>query len=89
MIANPGTIISILNGPDVTLPGSNGGIYYTDHRGIRSGFPVCDNNCSPLPNYLDIGGTIAIGNTAANPPGDYSGTYEIILCSNNNPGQDI
>ncbi|WP_261387807.1 DUF4402 domain-containing protein [Chitinophaga pinensis] len=26
--ANPGTLISIMNGPDVTLTGSNGGFYH-------------------------------------------------------------
>jgi hypothetical protein len=79
VIANPGTIITILNGPDVSLPGSNGGSITLTIGASDPASPFVTTTAPPLPNYLDIGGTITIGNTAANPPGDYSGTYEIIF----------
>jgi len=77
VIANPGTIISILNGPNVTLPGSNGGSITLTIGASDPVSPFVTSTPPPLPTYLNIGGTISIGNTAANPPGDYSGTYDI------------
>jgi len=77
VIANPGTIISILNGPNVSLPGSNGGSITLTIGASDPVSPFVTSTPPPLPTYLNIGGTISIGNTAANPPGDYSGTYDI------------
>ena len=77
VIANPGTIISILNGSDVTLPGSNGGSITLTIGASDPASPFVTSTPPPLPTYLNIGGTISIGNTAANPPGNYSGTYDI------------
>ncbi len=77
VIANPGTIITILNGPNVTLPGSNGGSITLIIGASNPVSPFVTTIPPPLPTYLDIGGTITIGNSAANPPGDYSGTYDI------------
>ena len=77
VIANPGTIISILNGPDVVLPGSNGGSITLSIGASDPVSPFVTSTPPPLPTYLNIGGTISIGNTGANPPGDYSGTYDI------------
>ena len=77
IVANPGTIISILNGPDVILPGSNGGSISLTVGASDPVSPFVTTAPPPLPTYLNIGGTITIGNSAANPPGDYSGTYDI------------
>ena len=77
VIANPGTIITIMNGPDVILPGSNGGSITLTIGASDPVSPFVTSTPPPLPTYLNIGGTISIGNTAANPPGDYSGTYDI------------
>lgn len=77
IVANPGTIVSILNGPDVTLPGSNGGSINLSVGASDPVSPFVTTNIPPLPTYLNIGGTITIGNSVANPPGDYSGTYDI------------
>jgi hypothetical protein len=79
VVANPGTIISILNGPDVVLPGSNGGSITLTIGDSDPVSPFVMTTVPPIPTYLNIGGTITIGNTAANPPGDYSGTYDIIF----------
>ena len=77
--ANPGTIISILNGPDVILPGSNGGSISLAVGASDPVSPFVTTAIPPQPTYLNIGGTISIGNTAANPPGNFSGTYDIIF----------
>lgn len=77
VVANPGTIVSILNGPDVILPGSNGGSITLTIGTSDPVSPFVTTTLPPLPTYLNIGGTITIGNSAANPPGDYSGTYDI------------
>ncbi len=77
VIANPGTIITIMNGPNVTLPGSNGGSITLTIGASDPVSPFVTSTPPPLPTYLNVGGTISIGNTAANPPGDYSGTYDI------------
>ena len=74
---NPGTPVSILRGPDAILTGSNGGTL-TLQLGETdpSGTFVID--VSP-PNVvqLRIGGTLLVGNPLANPPGDYSGTFDV------------
>lgn len=77
VIANPGTIITILNGPNVSLPGSNGGSITLTIGASDPSSPFVTSTPPPLATDLNIGGTISIGNTAANPPGDYSGTYDI------------
>ncbi|MDT8401926.1 MAG: DUF4402 domain-containing protein [Bacteroidales bacterium] len=77
IMAIPGTVVSILNGPDAILTGSNGGSITLT---IGSSDPPSPFVISPpFPNLISIGGTITIGNSAANPPGAYSGTYDIIF----------
>ncbi len=77
IVANPGTIISILNGPDVVLPGSNGGSITLSIGNSDPASPFVTTVVPPLSTYLNIGGTITVGNSAANPPGSFSGTYDI------------
>lgn len=75
--ANPGTLISILNGPDVTLSGSNGGSM-TLHIGSSDiGSPFITRAMSPSRTQIKIGGTLTVGNSLANPSGNYSGTFSI------------
>jgi len=77
LVANPGTVISILNGPDVSLPGSNGGSM-TLHIGATDPVsPFVINTVPPAYTLLNIGGTLTVGNTLANPPGSYSGSFNI------------
>ena len=77
IIANPGTIISLLNGPDVVLPGSNGGSIVLSVGASDPVSPFVISTPPPLATDLYVGGSLTIGNSAANPPGDYSGTYDI------------
>ncbi len=77
IVGNPGTVVSILNGPDAVLPGSNGGSITLTIGSSDPASPFILTAVYPNPNLLYIGGTVTIGNSAANPPGYYSGTYDV------------
>lgn len=75
----PGTLVSILNGPDVNLSGSNGGSM-TLHIGSSapvSPFVITSN--PPSRTIISVGGTLTVGPPAVNPSGAYSGTFNIIF----------
>ena len=75
--APPGSLISITNGPDATLTGSNGGSI-TLHIGNSSpGSPFSTSIPPPGVTPVNIGGTLTVGNSTAAPPGAYSGTFYI------------
>lgn len=75
--ANVGTVISIMNGPNVTLTGSNGGSI-TLHLGTSSpGSPFTTTIVSPSQTQVWIGGTLTVGSPLANPSGSYSGTFSV------------
>lgn len=72
-----GTIISILNGPDATLTGSNGGSMLLH---IGSSNPVSPFNNTVAPpgrTQINIGGTLTVGGAATAPPGTYTGIIYI------------
>ncbi len=78
--AHPGTVIAILNGPPTLLTGGTppGSMQLT----VGSSYPASpfvSNVHFNVPIYLDIGGILDVGNTAANPPGSYTGTFNITL----------
>ena len=75
--APEGMIISISNGPDATLLGSNGGSMLL-HLGESSpGSPFVNMIPSPGHVSVGIGGVLTVGNASANPPGAYSGTIYV------------
>ena len=75
--APPGTILTILNGPDATLNGSNGGTM-TLHIGSASpSSPITTTVSPPTRTRVDIGGTLTVGNNATSPPGSYSGSFYV------------
>ena len=77
LIANAGTVISILNGPDVSLPGSNGGSM-TLHLGASDPVsPFVLTTVPPAFTLMNVGGTLTVSNPGANPPGNYSGSFDI------------
>jgi len=77
LVANQGTVISLLNGPDVLLPGSGGGSM-TLHIGSSNPLsPFVMTTIPPAFTLLSIGGTLTVSNPASNPPGNYSGTFNI------------
>lgn len=75
--ANPGTVISILNGPDVTLAGSNGGSILLHLTTSLPASPFVTTVPWPTFTQVRIGGRLTVGNAAANPPGNYSGSYSV------------
>lgn len=77
LVANPGTVISILNGPDVYLNGSNGGsmILHIGTSDPLSPFVIATS--PPTYSLMNMGATLTVGNTTANPPGAYNGIFYI------------
>jgi hypothetical protein len=72
--AEPGTLITIVNGPDVQLNGSNSG-FLTLHLGEPStGSPFIATGTS---TDVFIGGTLSIGSLLANPAGAYIGSFQV------------
>lgn len=76
--ANPGTVISIVNGPDVTLTGSNGGTLLL-HVGVSlPASPFSTTVPWPTVTQVRIGGTLTVsGNPLTNPAGNYTGSYSV------------
>jgi hypothetical protein len=72
-----GTIITILNGPDATLTGSNGGTLTLTLGPCSPASPFTTTVASPGTTSVAIGGTLAVG--ASNVPGTYSGTFSVIV----------
>lgn len=72
--AHPGTLITILNGPDVFLTGSNGGTMRLTIGESSTRSPFITRG-----RYTDvfIGGTLTVGSLTANPAGSYSGTFTV------------
>lgn len=75
--AEPGTRISIMNGPDATLSGSAGGTL-TLHIGPSNlGTPFVTSVPPPGRTQVRIGGTLTVGTALANPVGAYSGFFTV------------
>ncbi|SDF68212.1 DUF4402 domain-containing protein [Chitinophaga filiformis] len=75
--ANPGTLISIMNGPDVTLTGSNGGTLSLHIGTASTGSQFITNTTPPARTLVRIGGTLTVGPPLANPAGSYSGIFSV------------
>ena len=75
--ANPGTLISILNGPNTTLSGSNGGTLTLQIGASSTGSPFIATATPPSRTQVRIGGTLIVGSPLANPVGNYSGTFNV------------
>ena len=72
-----GAIVSILNGPDVTLTGSNGGSMSMHIGNSSPSSPFIITVAQPTRTPVNIGGTLTVGTAASNPPGIYNGTFYI------------
>lgn len=72
-----GTRIGILNGPDATLSGSNGGTMTMQIGATNVGVHFVTTVAPPGRTQVRIGGTLLVGNALANPPGAYSGMFQI------------
>jgi hypothetical protein len=77
--AHRGTVVGILFGPAGFLTGTPSGsmTLRIDSSNPTSPFVSTVNFSVPIPLY--IGGTLTVGNSAANPPGSYTGIFEITI----------
>jgi hypothetical protein len=75
--APEGTIISILNGPDVNLTGSNGGTMSLHIETADPLSPFISSVAPPGKIIVNLGGTLTVGDAFTSPPGSYSGTFYI------------
>jgi hypothetical protein len=75
--AEPGTIVTISNGPDVSLAGSNGGSMTLHIGNSDLGSPFITTAVSPARTLVRIGGTLTVGSPLASPPGNYNGTFSV------------
>ncbi len=74
--ANLGTIITIMNGPDINLTGTNGG-FMKLHVGTSNPVSPFISKAASGPTEIRIGGTLTVGSPLANPSGSYSGNFSI------------
>ncbi|MEZ5082326.1 MAG: DUF4402 domain-containing protein [Bacteroidales bacterium] len=77
VVANPGTLISMLNGPDAILTGSNGGFMILQIGESNLPNPFVITTMPPAATQLRIGGILIVGNPLLNPPGNYGGTFDL------------
>lgn len=75
--APSGTVINIVNGPDVELTGSNGGTMTLQVGNADPASPFLSTVAPPGRNPVKIGATLHVGGPAANPPGAYSGSFTV------------
>lgn len=72
-----GSVISILNGPDIILQGSRGGSLTLSLSNSDPISPFITSAVPPLRTTVRIGAILSIGSLPASPPGNYSGSFSI------------
>jgi len=77
IVANPGTMINILNGPDIKLAGSDGGAALLHLGSSYPASPFVTSVQPPSFTYVDIGGTLIVGGGGGTPSGSYNGSLFI------------
>ncbi|MEO8172623.1 MAG: DUF4402 domain-containing protein [Sediminibacterium sp.] len=75
--ASQGTIITILNGPDIKLNGSNGGTVNLHIGTASSGSPFITSVSYPSRTTIRVGGTLSVGGPLTSPSGSYSGVFYV------------
>jgi hypothetical protein len=76
IVGNLGTPVSFLK-PTSTLSDGNGHSLSLQIDDTNPGIQFVLTNVYPTPTILYIGAILTIGSPAANPPGSYSGTFDI------------
>jgi hypothetical protein len=77
VVGYAGTVVSLLDGPDIVLSGSTGGSMLLHIGDSSPASPFVITNDPPVSTLLYIGGILTVRNPGLNPPGNYSGTYNI------------
>ncbi len=75
--ANPGTVLSVLINPPVTLTGNNGGTMTLQTGGTLPASPFVTSLPWPQLTTVLLGGTLTAGNIGANPAGSYTGNFNV------------
>ncbi len=70
-------MVSIMNGPNVTLTGSNGGTITLQIGAASTGASFVTTAIPPSRTQVRIGGTLTVGTPASNPSGNYTGTFSV------------
>ena len=76
--SNPGTLINILSIPDFTLSW-NSYTMLVEIENSNPSLPFVNNNDYSIPTELSFGARLHVGNSLSNPPGSYSGSFEVTL----------
>lgn len=76
VVGNQGTLVSILDSPDAILNCGCGGTLTLRVRQSDS-YPAVITTIPPASTQVKVGGTLLVGTPLANPPGDYSGTFNV------------
>jgi hypothetical protein len=77
IVSNPGTLVSVMNGSDAILTGSNGGLLTLKLGNSSPLSPFIITTTPPTPTQMFVGATLLVGSPASNPPGNYTGTFNI------------
>jgi len=77
--AHKGTVVSILLSPPVTLAGTPSGSMTLHINSSNPTSPFVSTVNFNVPTSLYIGGFLTVGHPAANPPGSYTGTFDITI----------
>ena len=75
--AIPGSIITILNGPNITLAGNHGGTLTLQLGASIPPSPYINTTNYPYKTQVRIGGTLIVGTMLNNPSGDYIGYFSV------------
>lgn len=75
--AIPGSLITIVNGPDVLLNGNNGGTLLLHIGTSIPTSPFVNTKSPPFRIQVRVGGTLTVGNSIANPSGNYIGFFAV------------
>ena len=70
-----GATVSVMNGPNVILTGSNGGSMTLTLGASSPNTPFIVTVNQPARTDVKIGGTLSVGSSVACPPGNYTGNF--------------
>ena len=77
---NPGTVVHFMAGPETILTGSQGGMMTMILGDSEPLSPFILSSSSQNGNLqIYIGGTLIVGNPISNPPGNYSGSFNVMF----------
>lgn len=73
------TILAPLYDTNVPLISETGDIMYFDIDSSSPVSPIILYNDRPIPNIVNLGATLTVGDASSNGPGNYTGTFNVIF----------